>query len=81
MKNIKKNDVIFFANSSKSNHSDHVGIVYKVSGNKITVIEGNTGNYYGPDTVAKITYTVDSSSGKITKGYSGKYFCGYISVN
>ncbi len=80
LNSIKKNDVIFFANSPKANSSFHVGIVYKVSGNEITVIEGNTGNYYGPDTVAKVKYTVDSSSGKITKGYNGKYFCGYISV-
>ncbi|MGN0164472.1 MAG: CHAP domain-containing protein [Candidatus Ornithomonoglobus sp.] len=81
LKNIKKNDVIFFANSQNASHSDHVGIVYNISGSNITVIEGNTGNYYGPDTVAKITYTVDSATGKITKGYNGKYFCGYISVN
>ena len=74
LNNIKKNDVIFFSTGSQDSH--HVGIVYSVSGSNITVIEGNTSQ----DTVAKNTYTVNSSNGKITKGWSGHYFCGYISV-
>ena len=77
LKSIKKNDVIFFASKANgSGSSSHVGIVYSVSGSKITVIEGNTGS----DLVKKNTYTVNSSTGKITKGWSGHYFCGYISV-
>ncbi len=75
LKNIKKNDVIFFSEGNQDSH--HVGVVYSVSGSKITVIEGNTSN----DKVEKRTYTVDSKSGRITKGWSGHYFCGYISVN
>ena len=75
LKNIKKNDVIFFSEGNQDSH--HVGIVYSISGSKITVIEGNTGN----DKVEKRTYTVDSKSGRITKGWNGHYFCGYISVN
>jgi cell wall-associated NlpC family hydrolase len=79
LKNIKRNDVIFFYNSRQGYH--HVGIVSKVSGSKISVIEGNTGSAYGPDIVKEITYTVDSNTGEITKGYNGEYFKGYISVS
>ena len=75
LKNIKKNDVLFFSTGSQDSH--HVGIVYSVSGSNITVIEGNTSD----DRVKKNTYTVNASSGKITKGWNGHYFCGYISVN
>ena len=84
LKSLKKNDVIFFAKTSNLSDSDHVGIVTSVdkSKNTITIIEGNTGSYYGPDIVKEITYTVNSANGKITKGYkSGYSFCGYISVN
>lgn len=75
LNNIKKNDVIFFSTGSQDSH--HVGIVYSVSGSNITMIEGNTSK----DTVDKNTYTVNSSDGKITKGWTGHYFCGYIPVN
>ena len=80
---IKKNDVIFFAKTSNLSDSNHVGIVTAVNKSKktITVVEGNTGPYYGPDIVKEITYTVNPNTGKITKGYSGHSFCGYISVN
>ncbi len=83
LKSLKKNDVIFFAKTSNLSDSNHVGIVTAVNKSKktITVVEGNTGPYYGPDIVREITYTVDSNSGKITKGYNGYSFCGYISVN
>ena len=81
--NIKRNDVIFFAPTNNLSNSTHVGIVSKVdkSNKKISVIEGNTGPTYGPDIVKEITYTVDSKTGKITAGYGGYSFCGYISVN
>ena len=75
--NINKNDVIFFcSNSGQVSH--HVGIVYSVSGSRITLIEGNTGN----DTVKKNTYTVENIlTGKIKNGKDNwKYFCGYIPV-
>ena len=83
LSSIKKNDVIFFAKTSDLSDSNHVGIVTSVNKSKktITVVEGNTGPYYGPDVVKEITYTIDSNSGKITKGYNGYSFCGYISVN
>ena len=83
LNSIKKNDVIFFAKTSDLSDSNHIGIVTAVNKSKktITVVEGNTGPYYGPDIVKEITYTVDSNSGKITKGYNGYSFCGYISVN
>lgn len=77
LKNIKKNDVIFFSSSTAQN-SHHVGIVYSVSGSKITVIEGNSSS----DTVKKNTYTVNANTGKISGGRgSWAYFCGYIAVN
>lgn len=75
---INKNDVIFFC-SNTGQESHHVGIVYSVSGSKITVIEGNSSS----DTVKMNTYTVsNSSNGKIKNGQGNwKYFCGYISVD
>lgn len=83
LNSIKRNDVIFFAKTSNLSDSNHVGIVTAVNKVKktITIVEGNTGPYYGPDIVREITYTVDLNSGKITKGYNGYSFCGYISVN
>lgn len=83
LNSIKRNDVIFFAPTNNLKDSQHVGIVAAVntSKNKITVIEGNTGKTYGPDIVAEITYTVNPLTGKITKGYNGFSFCGYISVS
>lgn len=78
LKNINKNDVIFFC-SNTGQESHHVGIVYKVSGSKITLIEGNTSS----DIVKMNTYTVSNSkNGKIKNGRNNwKYFCGYIPVD
>lgn len=78
LKQINKNDVIFFC-SDTGQESHHVGIVYSVSGSKITVIEGNSSS----DTVKMNTYTIsNSSNGQIKNGQgSWRYFCGYIPVN
>lgn len=75
---INKNDVIFFC-SNTGQESHHVGIVYSVSGSKITIIEGNSSS----DTVKMNTYTVsNSSNGQIRNGQgSWRYFCGYIPVD
>lgn len=87
-KNIKRGDVVLFSrtnaltnkNGGKAVH--HVGIVVSVNKSKGTLklVEGNTGQ----DIVARRDYTVNTSTGKITKslgGYwNGEYFCGYIAV-
>ena len=77
IKYINENDIIFFS-SDGTQDSHHVGIVYSVNNNKITLIEGNTGT----DVVKKNTYTIENlSSGKIYNGKDNwKYFCGFISV-
>ena len=82
LSSLKKNDVIFFAKSNNRSDAVHVGIItgVNVTNKTISVIEGNTGQYYGPDIVKEITYTVDSVNGNITKGYNGYCFCSYISV-
>ena len=43
-RNIQSGDIIYYDWDS-SGDADHVGIVEKVSGNTLTVIEGNNGNY------------------------------------
>ncbi len=78
---MKKNDVIFFAPTSNPSDATHTGIITKISGTSVSVVEGNTGPYYGPDIVREITYTVDRNSGRIVNGYNGYCFCGYISVD
>jgi len=79
LNSLKKNDVIFFAESSDLADSTHVGIVTAVDKSKmtITLVEGNTKT----DVVKENTYKVEPKTGKIVKGWSGHSFCGYISVN
>ena len=43
-RNIQSGDILYYDWDS-SGDADHVGIVEKVSGNALTVIEGNNGNY------------------------------------
>lgn len=43
-KNIQSGDILYY-DWDKSGDADHVGLVEKVSGNTLTVIEGNNGNY------------------------------------
>lgn len=43
-RNIQSGDILYYDWDS-SGDADHVGIVEKVSGNTLTVIEGNNGNY------------------------------------
>ena len=85
---IKRGDVILFSTVNSLTYSKggkavhHVGIVTRVDSkaHKLEVVEGNTGT----DIVARRTYTVNASSGKITASlggaWNGEYFCGFISV-
>ena len=87
-KKLKRGDVIFFSRTNSLTYKSggkavhHVGIVLSANWTKGTIrtIEGNTGQ----DIVAVRDYTVNKSTGKITKSYggawNGQYFCGYISV-
>ena len=43
-RNFQSGDIIYY-DWDKSGDADHVGIVEKVNGNTLTVIEGNNGNY------------------------------------
>ena len=43
-RNIQSGDILYY-DWDNSGDADHVGIVEKVSGNALTVIEGNNGNY------------------------------------
>lgn len=83
--NIKRGDVIYFStttdlkkNGDKTVH--HVGIVSKVDikSSIIWITEGNTGK----DVVLTRQYKiVNKSTGKFSgNGWSGEYFCGYISI-
>jgi len=54
--NPQPGDVICFWRVSKNSWNGHVGIVEKIDGNKITVIEGNSGDY--PAKVKRLTYTM-----------------------
>lgn len=78
---MKPGDVVFFASGSVNGTKRHVGIVSSITGNNVTVIEGNTSSDY----VKKLTYTVNSN-GYINRRwtYSGvaynMYFSGYIIV-
>lgn len=69
----KRGDVIYFYNSSKG-RIGHVGIVYKVSGNTVYTIEGNTS---GASTL------VTNGGGVRKKSYSmsSSYIDGYGSVD
>lgn len=69
----KRGDVIYFYNSSKG-RIGHVGIVYKVSGNTVYTIEGNTS---GASTL------VTNGGGVRKKNYSmsSSYIDGYGSVD
>ena len=88
LQNMKRGDVIFFSknqylSSGGKKRVHHVGIITKVNPkrNQIEVVEGNTGN----DIVARRTYSVNPSSGRITaslgNAWNGEYFCGYISIH
>lgn len=61
VKDPKRGDVICFWRGDPKGWQGHVGIVESVSGEKITVIEGNRGSY--PAKVKRVQYTL----GKIPK--------------
>ena len=58
-RNFQSGDIIYY-DWDKSGDADHVGIVEKVNGNTLTVIEGNNGNYPN-DRVRRREIASDSS--------------------
>lgn len=78
----KKGDVIFYDWDKKDGWPEHVGIVEKVSGKTITVIEGNKSDAVGRRTITVVNasirgygrpkYKKSTSSGSSTSSSTGK---------
>ncbi|GAA4616255.1 CHAP domain-containing protein [Saccharopolyspora hordei] len=60
-------DALLFGSGPSQGASTHIGIIEKVEGNKITTIEGNSG-----DEVARRTYTLPKDAGKFYGGVHPK---------
>ncbi|QIZ38401.1 CHAP domain-containing protein [Saccharopolyspora sp. ASAGF58] len=67
LKNAQPGDALLFGTGSGHGQSEHIGLIEKVEGNKITTIEGNSS-----DQVARRTYTLPKDADRFYGGVHPK---------